>query len=1146
MAEDQFDLIQKSTELLAPSNSNGFPLPIAFDQTVDRSLSGSLWRNENMFGSFFENQRLNADLNKLAVDPNFDYFDNIPDDMSEFRDRFVGARSMEQMDAIAAQIRREQDDKANMANHPIKSLALGLIIGNADPSIIMPGGTFYKTAKAGTRAAKSALSVGAAAAAASSMQEMALIKTQQSRTVEEAGFNVLASALLGSVVGGVGGSVMGGAIGKKAKADISETYNHGLGPPREQDLSAAKVDPEYLRESDKLAGLGRFAGKLGEKLTAMNRLMNSDFQAARDFADLAYEHNIIKNKNLPESGNVAKPADVETKIKLEFGQVEKALADYSDIFYKQAGVDKGPFKSVRGVFAKQGLGYDDFDNAVGIALRNDGQHANPAVREGAELLRKKVFDPLKDEAIDMGLLPKNVNVKTALSYFTRVFDKQRIKENEGAFKDVIRPWITSKNEQLKAFMPVVEGMRKDISNARAALTRAHTNKGKLDALTAKKDLTKAEKRRLADLKKRLTPDEAEAILKNLEKKLEDDTPFDLKDSGGNLRKVLEDEGHIESVIDQITANILGRNEAKLLNPISSKFIGKGKTKPLHNRHFLIPDELIEGFTLNSASKVAELYSRGMIPTLQLNRFARRVDVPAKRTAKINSLLLKRDELEATIRNGTEGEKLAAQEEVAKINDDITELEGAPTPEQAVGQFRVDLEDQLSKEKAGKSPEEARKLEKMFDQNIQDINDTFELLQGIYGIGPNILDGTTAATVAKNVKQWNFIRLMGFMTISSLPDIGMHIMRHGPMAFMRDGLLPLVKHMEAQKLNREFLQDMGLSIETLRGQRLKSFLDHEGTALETGLFGKGLDFLTTTFGNATLMNQWQDMNHMIAGNMGISRTLRAIDKWARTGQMSRKDRIRFNSLSLTEDHWRTIHQQWKNTGGKTGEAYHSNWGDWNLEEKGVAEAYQAFREAIFKEVNQTVIMPGLGDKPLFAHTRSGSIMFQFKSFLFSATNKVLTAGLSRNDAEFYMGVVSMLTLGAMGYVITSLLRKPDEPVDLSWEKLTKEAIDRSGILGIFMEGFNMGEKLLGNNGVSRYQSRGVTGAFFGPSLGLAEDVAFLINKFSRSIADEDTDMTTKDAEKFMRLFPYQNMFYLYNLNRQVTKNIALGLNFEESP
>jgi len=174
------------------------------------------------------------------------------------------------------------------------------------------------------------------------------------------------------------------------------------------------------------------------------------------------------------------------------------------------------------------------------------------------------------------------------------------------------------------------------------------------------------------------------------------------------------------------------------------------------------------------------------------------------------------------------------------------------------------------------------------------------------------------------------------------------------------------------------------------------------------------------------------------------------------------------------------------------------------------------------------------------------MLQFKSFLFASTNRVLLAGLSRNDANFYMGTVATLFMGALSYTISSKVRRPDEEVDLSWGKLSQEAIDRSGILGVYMEGFNLANKAVGGTGSTRYHSRGIWGALAGPTGGAVEDILFLMNKSGNvAFGDDYEALDTKDAEKVRRLMPYQNLFYLYNLNRLVTKKVALGLGFEES-
>ena len=1143
---DVIDVKEFGPSLLDSSPADTINPRFQYDQTVALSLSGSVWRQENIFGSFAEDKALGRKLKANEAVPDFDYFDNVPEDMQSYRDQFVASKSLEDVSDIADKIRKEINDRENMANHPTSSFALGILANIVDPTILLPGGAIYKSAKSGYSALRSAASIGLASAASQAVQEAALVPTQKLRTVEESLFNVLAAATVGAVMGGVGGAVMGGPIGRTARAEVVDTLANGYGAPKSQDLSAAKVDPDYLRQSDQMAGMAKFVGKLGENLTPMNRLMGSEFESARNFANLIYDHNIVLNKHLPESGNEAAPVNVERLMKLQYGKIEKAFSDYQDIFYQQAGIERGPFKAVRGIASRQGLGFDEFDAQVGKALRRGDESANPAVQQAAELLRKKVFDPLKDEAINLGLLPENVTQQTAISYLTRVYNRQAIKENVPAFKSAIRPYFVSKNEELKAFQPTLKALNTQVTTAKRAVTVAKINQAEMKRLERLSKRTEAENKKLASLRRRETLETAEANLKNQQKSLEDAVPFDLRDTDGNIRKIIDDEAHLEAIIDNTISNILGRNDSHLRNPLLRMFSG-GKSKPLHNRSFLIPDEMIEDWLINSASKVSSLYSKAMIPTIELNKFARRNVSPGRVQSKLQDLQIKKEQLEVRLSKASTEEKPSIIRELAEINEREASLE-TPNLNELTTQFLEDLTNDLEIAKQGKSAKESAKIEKQYEKNKSDMIASLELMQGIYGRGPNTMDNA-GATIAKNIKTYNFVRLLGFMTITSISDVGYHVMKHGPLSFMREGMSPILRRMSGMKVNNEnlsLLKDLGKTIETVRGQRLKSMLDHEGTALEEGAFTRGLDLAGSTFGNATLMNQWNDMMQEIAGSMSISRTLRAIDRWANTGKMSRQERIRLNNLGIDESSYRTIYREFKKTGGVEGGSYYTNHGDWNVNDPDVAKAWEQFSGSIVSEIDFTAIVPGMGDKPLASHTLVGQLMLQFKSFLFASTNRVLLAGLSRNDANFYMGTVATLFMGALSYTISSKVRRPDEEVDLSWGKLSQEAIDRSGILGVYMEGFNLANKAVGGTGSTRYHSRGIWGALAGPTGGAVEDILFLMNKSGNvAFGDDYEALDTKDAEKVRRLMPYQNLFYLYNLNRLVTKKVALGLGFEES-
>jgi len=89
-------------------------------------------------------------------------------------------------------------------------------------------------------------------------------------------------------------------------------------------------------------------------------------------------------------------------------------------------------------------------------------------------------------------------------------------------------------------------------------------------------------------------------------------------------------------------------------------------------------------------------------------------------------------------------------------------------------------------------------------------------------------------------------------------------------------------------------------------------------------------------------------------------------------------------------------------------------------------------------------------------------------------------------------------------------------------------------------------LVPGESVSKYKSRGLFGALGGPTVGLVDDVHALLSKMmSNRFGEGEDPLTTKDAQRLMRLMPFQNLFYLYRINRLVTNKAALGLGLEDA-
>lgn len=103
----------------------------------------------------------------------------------------------------------------------------------------------------------------------------------------------------------------------------------------------------------------------------------------------------------------------------------------------------------------------------------------------------------------------------------------------------------------------------------------------------------------------------------------------------------------------------------------------------------------------------------------------------------------------------------------------------------------------------------------------------------------------------------------------------------------------------------------------------------------------------------------------------------------------------------------------------------------------------FQSAELKDVNNTVITPGISDTSLWASTMLGKNIFQFKSFATASYNRATLGGLQEGTGQFYYGTAFQIGLGALTYALKQFAN--DKEVGWSPKKLVLEGVDRSGIL-----------------------------------------------------------------------------------------------------
>lgn len=188
---------------------------------------------------------------------------------------------------------------------------------------------------------------------------------------------------------------------------------------------AAAVEPADI-EANAIAGTAAAAvAGATAKLNPLLRALTSPSAAWRDISTQMVENSLYLKKNI--QGVASAPA-VETLMKEWNAGLARALkatdSTYSE--YRKAG---GALKR------------DEFRQAVGKAMRRGDEDTDPFVAKIAKEWRSQVFDPLKEAAIKAKLLPKDVTVETAASYFSRMWNRNRLVAREGQFKGIVQRWV---------------------------------------------------------------------------------------------------------------------------------------------------------------------------------------------------------------------------------------------------------------------------------------------------------------------------------------------------------------------------------------------------------------------------------------------------------------------------------------------------------------------------------------------------------------------------------------------------------------------------------------------------------------------------------------------------------------------------------
>lgn len=400
-------------------------------------------------------------------------------------DYFVGSMSPAETKARKSIVDRELKDKRLIEDAGWAGTVANIAMGTLDPTIAIPGGQLVKGARAGYSLARSGLSVMAGVSAGVAVQEGVLYGTQATRDPEESVAAIGTATILAGLFG-AGAAKWATAAERSAgisaldsiraelKSTTGLTQSVGAAAADVRTLQPRSMVPDVvsrgyesvrsgLERLSEVPVVGRVTGPIGKIASKVLAIPEAVIKRSGPLTRMAYSTSTVGKRaafDLVESplefadNEIGIPTSmrgpaVETTARIavdgaryKLGQeLDRLFSDY--YFGKQVPLSKSRAALARYQGNAERLTYREFKEAVSQALMNGDIHEVPAVEAASKFVRSEIFDPWKEAAIRAKLLPPDVSTKTAESYFTRLYDKEKIIARRPEFTKVVTDWLDS-------------------------------------------------------------------------------------------------------------------------------------------------------------------------------------------------------------------------------------------------------------------------------------------------------------------------------------------------------------------------------------------------------------------------------------------------------------------------------------------------------------------------------------------------------------------------------------------------------------------------------------------------------------------------------------------------------------------------------
>ncbi len=420
--------------------------------------------------------------------------------------------------------------------------------------------------------------------------------------------------------------------------------------------------------------------------------------------------------------------------------------------------------------------------------------------------------------------------------------------------------------------------------------------------------------------------------------------------------------------------------------------------------------------------------------------------------------------------------------------------------------------------------EAARLTKRMNEDFKDLDAVADLLLNRFSRWGD--DSQHLTNSARLLRTLSYMARLGGMVISALPDLHRVISQHGWSAAIRAVGPTMMAFSQRAKLSKQQWLEVGVAAESVMGSRafaIGMIDDYAGHATKIANKTRQAGALFTSL---TLMNAWNTGMKMLAARAVQNDIYKQLVKkgYSTLSPRKRERLARFGIGQREADRMADqIRRHSEDLYGSV-EFNTRNWDDPELAMK--------MDQIVFRDTENTIVTPGIGDRPIFMNSQVGATLMQFKSFFFASWNHATTANMQQLSRGQMSALSGMMVAGALAWLVEiSKLASAGRLEDLRYyndNDVIRAVMDRSGLVALPMEVFNiadsftaggLSQSLDANMRGLRYFDRNFGGALLGPSVGYLTDLGMAMQGSALN------EFTQADLHRLRRLLPMQNLFYM---------------------